>query len=707
MTNSVRVIATVTFLIASLSACGGGGGGGGSDGNGGSVANQAPTANAGSDQTVEEESAVTLSGSGADSDGSIASYAWTQTDGISVTINNPDAATATFTAPTTAGQLTFQLVVTDDDRATGSDTVTITVVAPDTDTDNDKVNDVEDNCVNVPNGPDEPLPDGNQADMDGDGEGNACDDDIDGDTVLNVDEPSQGTNPRKFDTDGDRMGDGEDQCPLDWSNTHDSDGDGVCEWHDKFPNDPDEYADSDEDGIGNNADSDFSMSWIKVTPPDVFLDELSSATFKVEVEITGEGTPRLRYTEGPFGTGVEHEEIMYDDGVTHQDAVANDGVFTRTISGMDDRQLQYYEGFGLDWFSIGVYELNSITGWSAYVGIVDRANQCVPQAISESIQACSHVMNVKIHGYDDLKVHKTEQIAPMAAKEVFEDYPDVFYSLNVLETGRNLISKENVPKLKEIHLYGSGKTIGFPFHNTVRGVGLGVVPEDREFFGSTTNLRYMAHHLISDVILRKKLHEDGHSTCCFYSDVRARVTDSSLIHYTYSDQNDGNGHIMLGGRMRLSSSTGNFDEVERDPIVASVYGPLTLYTLGLMDPVDVPENYFAKPGASFNNGELMFDDAVSIPISTIVDVYGERTPSFQDSPKEFRGAIVFVSGNEFVSDATMAKGNALGRYYSSNACAKYIPMHDDDPNIKEITQPSFACATGFRGSMVLELPVLE
>jgi len=187
MTNSVRVIATVTFLIASLSACGGGGGGNG--GNGGSVANQAPTANAGSDQTVVEESAVTLSGSGADSDGSIASYAWTQTDGISVTINNPDAATATFTAPTTAGQLTFQLVVTDDDRATGSDTVTITVVAPDTDTDNDKVNNVEDNCVNVPSGPDEPLPDGNQADMDGDGEGNACDDDIDGDAVLNVDEP--------------------------------------------------------------------------------------------------------------------------------------------------------------------------------------------------------------------------------------------------------------------------------------------------------------------------------------------------------------------------------------------------------------------------------------------------------------------------------------------------------------------------------------
>jgi hypothetical protein len=575
------------------------------------------------------------------------------------------------------------------------------------DTDGDSVMDANDNCVNTPNGPDEPAPDGSQADMDGDGEGNACDDDIDGDTVANNDEPAIGTNPRKSDTDGDGSNDGVDQCPLDWSNIQDSDGDGVCEWHDKFPNDADEYADSDEDGIGNNADSDFSMSWIKVTPPDVFLDELSSATFKVEVEITGDGTPRLRYTEGPLGTGVEHKEIMYDDGVTHQDAVANDGVFTRTISGMDDRQLQYYEGFGLDSFSIGVYELNSNTGWSAHVGIVDRANQCVPQAISESIQACSHVMNVKIHGYDDLKVHVTEQITPMAAKEVFEDYPDVFYSLNVLETGRNLVSKENVPKLKEIHLYGSGKSIGFPFHNTVRGVGLGVVPEDREFFGSTTNLRYMAHHLISDVILRKKLHEDGHSTCCFYSDERARVTNRSRIHYTYSDQNDGNGDIMLGGRMRLSSSTGNFDEVERDPIAASVYGPLTLYTLGLMDPVDVPENYFAKPGASFNNGELMFDDAVSIPISTIVDVYGERTPSFQDSPKEFRGAIVFVSGNDFVSDATMAKGNALGRYYSSNACAKYIPMHDDDPNIKEITPPSFACATGFRGSMVLELPVLE
>lgn len=91
--------------------------------------NQLPTANAGADQSVSVQSPVTLSGSGMDSDGAIASYAWMQLSGANVTLTNADMATATFTSPATAGVLTFRLTITDDDNATAMDDVTITVTA--------------------------------------------------------------------------------------------------------------------------------------------------------------------------------------------------------------------------------------------------------------------------------------------------------------------------------------------------------------------------------------------------------------------------------------------------------------------------------------------------------------------------------------------------------------------------------------------------
>ena len=91
--------------------------------------NQAPTANAGDDQRVNEGTTVNLSGAGADGDGTIVSYSWQQESGIAVAITNADMANASFVAPTVAASevLLFRITVTDDDGATGSDTITVTV----------------------------------------------------------------------------------------------------------------------------------------------------------------------------------------------------------------------------------------------------------------------------------------------------------------------------------------------------------------------------------------------------------------------------------------------------------------------------------------------------------------------------------------------------------------------------------------------------
>lgn len=87
--------------------------------------NHAPTANAGSSQTVHPGTTVYLTGSGDDPDWDQISYQWTQMGGPSVSLANPGAATANFVAPPVSGttDLTFRLTVSDSLLSTSSDVV--------------------------------------------------------------------------------------------------------------------------------------------------------------------------------------------------------------------------------------------------------------------------------------------------------------------------------------------------------------------------------------------------------------------------------------------------------------------------------------------------------------------------------------------------------------------------------------------------------
>ena len=80
----------------------------------------------------------------------------------------------------------------------------LTVIDPDLDADGVRAS--ADNCDTVAN------PD--QADLDGDGQGDACDPDQDGDGLSDALEAQLGTNPRATDSDGDGRPDGADSCPI-------------------------------------------------------------------------------------------------------------------------------------------------------------------------------------------------------------------------------------------------------------------------------------------------------------------------------------------------------------------------------------------------------------------------------------------------------------------------------------------------------------
>jgi len=91
------------------------------------AANQAPIANAGPDKTVTlPTSTTTITGSGSDADGTIASYSWAKLSGPAATLTNPSLPTVTVSG-LVAGTYVFQLTVTDDDGATDTDEVSIVV----------------------------------------------------------------------------------------------------------------------------------------------------------------------------------------------------------------------------------------------------------------------------------------------------------------------------------------------------------------------------------------------------------------------------------------------------------------------------------------------------------------------------------------------------------------------------------------------------
>lgn len=94
--------------------------------------NEPPVVEVGDDLTVEQNVEVTLDAMATDSDGTVANIEWSQVNGNSINITNASNGQATFISPylvdaEVAETYEFEVIVTDDDGATTTDVVTVTV----------------------------------------------------------------------------------------------------------------------------------------------------------------------------------------------------------------------------------------------------------------------------------------------------------------------------------------------------------------------------------------------------------------------------------------------------------------------------------------------------------------------------------------------------------------------------------------------------
>ena len=80
---------------------------------------------------VSERDPVTITSSASDSDGTISSYLWTQASGSTIELAKNDTSTLSFIAPELSATevFTFDLLVTDNNGATATQSVTVNINA--------------------------------------------------------------------------------------------------------------------------------------------------------------------------------------------------------------------------------------------------------------------------------------------------------------------------------------------------------------------------------------------------------------------------------------------------------------------------------------------------------------------------------------------------------------------------------------------------
>ena len=202
----------------------------------------APVAGLVADLTMDEDSIGTQTVSATDADGGTPTYLLdTSPASGSLTLDPASGAVSYTPVLNFSGTVTYSWHATDGGLSSAPDSVSIIVLPVNDDDDGDTILDLDDNCPLFSNT--------DQADLDGDGQGDACDDDLDGDTIVNLEDncPAD-ANGDQANADTDSEGDA---CDLD------DDGDG---WDDLEDNCPlvanTDQADLNGDGTGNLCDDD-------------------------------------------------------------------------------------------------------------------------------------------------------------------------------------------------------------------------------------------------------------------------------------------------------------------------------------------------------------------------------------------------------------------------------------------------------------------
>jgi len=512
--------------------------------------------------------------------------------------------------------------------------------------DDDTHPDLADNCPQISNE--------DQLDTDNDGIGDACDDDDDNDDVA----------------------DDMDNCPT-ISNK--------------------DQSDKDKDGIGDSCEAD--RAFVHVTPKGVYSSELESTLFRVEGSMLGTGITRFqtrylsRFNFQNDGPWVE----MNDKGI-RGDLRAGDGIWTAIVGNLPFWDLEWYlaTSGGIDRVRFEI-RMDDKTGKQIFpnlpshipslgeIVVVDdsEAVNFISLSDNNDIFATPYAINFVIPDFDKENARVSATLALLHVWLGLRSlYSDIFDSVMIIDVSRN--------RIRGI------AAIGGPINNPVSGIGLSVKNSN------PGRLASFSYHY-NDIIGWAFTHERGHQSCCYLHDSPLNLTRRTrgTNHWGYSTMPGG---PLTPGRSLVEKADGNYDWRlnKHEDLLRYRYADPTLYLMGLIPKEEVRPYAFVKEDVDLR--ELLKLDVIPkemvkiVSIDDIIAQYGERIPSFQESKKDFRLAVVVVSTKR-IPDAVLAAASVIARHIESHASSQLSPFGREIPG-------GFVDATDDRATIITRLPDL-
>jgi len=407
--------------------------------------------------------------------------------------------------------------------------------------------------------------------------------------------------------------------------------------------------------------------------------------FFLRIEIDPKFKPEKIFIFNEFNvmTSSDGNQIMkfeFNDDGLNNDEKADDGIYTSENIGVGDSVVLYRQNkigsVYLSQFQLiengkhSHYQFNE--SLASEIAVTDKSvDYGKPVKLAEDIYANDYIVNVvrpdtvpEGYGFEAELQHDM--------KVVLEHFPDEFDFM--FEFKQTKYSKNN---------------IHHDIYQNVQNIGSELVDE-RNLYGPTQRLKggqLFSGKTPSMPLQHELLHQWGND-----------------MHELFGNPQGHNGYTSIWG------VHGGFDmekvEVINDTLIRinegaystngtadlfAVYADLELYNMGLIDFSELREEYYSLKDVVDNwDGTLKISGIDTIKKQEIIDFYGERIPSFEDSQKDFTSVFV-VSSQEPISDAMFA-------FYT------YVAKGWDDLNEKYFAYKSFAESTGYRGTMTTKLP---
>jgi hypothetical protein len=429
----------------------------------------------------------------------------------------------------------------------------------------------------------------------------------------------------------------------------------------------------------------YTPVWLKVSPSAVFDSDYANAQITIWVSASGTGFQLEAIPTQALASG--YDPIPLQD--THTTANGGEVYSAIATAGASSPTLRYYgktaDTLGFIILAVdangNVLQPTSTVSSSVEMGIVSKSKQVNATQTADGVFVTPNAVNI-------VQAYSGPLNASVLTKQLYALYSDVFDTIVLSSSRVDVVCSP---------CHGSTQ------YNTVLGIGSGGIGGDSvsppwsgdSYYGSNGFLKGITWESPVDAIHKAFLHEFGHTFAFYLSNSALDLTRGSGVHQNALGTSVG----WLGNNQYMVPQTdGDFLVVSK---ANGEYSDLELYLMGLEPASAVPDGYFVL-SSNYVNLEMVgltmpASATTFVTMSDIVGVYGQRSPTFNNSQKSFRALFVWMSEQQ-PTVAELALHDDIAAFYASSAVGEV------NTNVFPPLPDAFNAATKGNGTLVVAVP---